>query len=59
LVYIDHDHNLGCHAGEKQACDRCRRGLACLRCNAGLGYIEQMREMARAYLARYPSLLPV
>lgn len=50
LIFIDHDHNLGCHPGEKQACDRCRRGLLCLRCNTGLGYIERMGEMARAYL---------
>jgi hypothetical protein len=27
LIFIDHDHTLGCHPGEKEACDRCRRGL--------------------------------
>ena len=52
LVFVDHDHNLGCHPEEKRACDRCRRGLLCLRCNTGLGYVERMGEIARAYLAR-------
>jgi hypothetical protein len=49
-VFIDHDHTLGCHPGEKQACDKCRRGLLCLRCNTALGYIERHGELARAYL---------
>jgi Recombination endonuclease VII len=51
-VFVDHDHNRGCHPEEKRACDRCRRGLLCLRCNTGLGYVERMGELAHAYLAR-------
>jgi hypothetical protein len=53
-VFIDHDHDLGCHPGEKQACDKCRRGLLCLRCNTGLGYIERMGHLARTYLDIVP-----
>jgi hypothetical protein len=53
LIFIDHDHTLGCHPGEKQACDRCRRGLVNLRCNIAVGYIERYEELARAYLDRY------
>lgn len=56
-VFIDHDHNLGCHPEEKRACDRCRRGLLCLRCNTALGYIERYSELARAYLATTPALV--
>jgi hypothetical protein len=52
-VHIDHDHNLGCHPDEKSACDKCRRGLLCLRCNTGLGFIEKRLTVAQAYLARY------
>ena len=52
LVFIDHDHTLGCHPGEKSACDRCRRGLLCLRCNVAVGYIEKYGVMARAYLEK-------
>jgi hypothetical protein len=51
-IAVDHDHNLGCHPEEKRACDACRRGLLCLRCNTGLGYSERMGELARAYLAK-------
>jgi hypothetical protein len=51
-IHIDHDHNLGCHLGEKQACDNCRRGLLCHRCNIALGWIELYRDLADAYLAR-------
>jgi hypothetical protein len=58
-IHIDHDHNLGCHPGEKQACDRCRRGLLCLKCNIALGYIERMLELARAYLDSPPGQLVV
>jgi hypothetical protein len=50
-IYIDHDHTLGCHPGEKSACDRCRRGLLCRECNTALGHIERRGELARAYLA--------
>ncbi len=52
LVFIDHDHTLGCHPGEKSACDRCRRGLLCLRCTVAVGYIEKYGVMARAYLEK-------
>jgi len=51
-VHIDHDHTLGCHPGEKQACDKCRRGLLCRECNTALGHIERRGELARAYLAK-------
>ncbi|HEX6523777.1 MAG TPA: endonuclease domain-containing protein [Streptosporangiaceae bacterium] len=54
-IHIDHDHNLGCHPDEKRACDRCRRGLLCLRCNTALGYIEGYAELARAYVADPPA----
>jgi len=54
-VHIDHDHSLGCHPGEKRACDRCRRGLLCLRCNTAVGYIEGYAGLARAYLADPPA----
>jgi hypothetical protein len=53
-VNIDHDHNLGCHPGEKQACDRCRRGLLCTRCNTALGFIESRYPLAREYLKTWP-----
>ena len=52
-VHIDHDHNLGCHPGQKHACDRCRRGLLCLRCNTALGIIESRYTQARQYLKRW------
>ena len=52
MIYIDHDHTLGCHPGEKEACDRCRRGLLCLRCNVAVGYIERYDDLARAYLGK-------
>lgn len=49
-IHIDHNHNLGCHPGEKQACDRCRRGLLCLPCNIALGFIEAKYALAHQYL---------
>lgn len=33
---IDHDH--GC-CPEQRACDKCRRGLLCMRCNRALGML--------------------
>lgn len=54
-VHIDHDHTLGCHPGAKQACDQCRRGLLCFKCNTVLGYIELYAAMARAYLLYWGS----
>jgi len=35
--HVDHDH--ACHA-RKQACDKCRRGLLCSRCNIGIGNLR-------------------
>jgi hypothetical protein len=54
-VFIDHDHS---HCPEeKRACRECVRGLLCLKCNTGLGYIERMYELARAYLNSPPAQL--
>lgn len=50
-IHIDHDHTLGCHPGEKQACDRCRRGLLCHRCNIAVGWVEAYGDLAATYLA--------
>jgi hypothetical protein len=52
-ICVDHDHNLGCHPGEKQACDKCRRGLLCVSCNTALGHIETRYTQARQYLKRW------
>jgi len=52
-VCVDHDHNLGCHPGEKKACDKCRRGLLCVSCNTALGHIETRYALARPYLKRW------
>jgi Recombination endonuclease VII len=27
-IFIDHDHNLGCHPDERHACDKCRRACS-------------------------------
>jgi hypothetical protein len=54
-IFIDHDH--ACCPDEKRSCGKCVRGLLCLRCNTGLGYIERMYELARAYLASHPALV--
>lgn len=53
-ICVDHDH--ACCPGEKKSCGRCIRGLLCLRCNTGLGYVERMSDMARAYLERVSGL---
>lgn len=52
-MHIDHRH--GCCPNGK-ACDRCRRGLLCSRCNGTLERVESVpgwSEKALAYLARY------
>jgi hypothetical protein len=49
-ICVDHDHSLECHPGQKQACDKCRRGLLCVPCNTALGHIETRLFQARQYL---------
>lgn len=48
VIFVDHDHE--CCPDEKRSCGRCVRGLLCLRCNTGLGYVERVYDLARAYL---------
>jgi hypothetical protein len=50
--HIDHDHTC---CADKQACDRCRRGLLCNRCNLNLGIVENLEwnRLAKIYLDRY------
>jgi Recombination endonuclease VII len=52
-ICVDHDHSLGCHPGQKQACDRCRRGLLCVACNTSLGHIEARLFAAQRYLKKH------
>ena len=49
---IDHDHRC-CQWG--RACDKCRRGLLCSKCNTALGHLEKTDwvKKARAYLQKY------
>ena len=50
---IDHSHDC---CGSKSACDKCRRGILCTRCNVSLERMESYPdwpERARAYLAKY------
>jgi len=52
-LFVDHNHD--CHP-VRQACDKCRRGLLCGRCNSSLERIEtdpQWGIKALAYLGRY------
>ena len=45
---VDHDH--ACCPG-RQSCGRCVRGILCVPCNAGLGFIEKMGfEVIERYL---------
>jgi hypothetical protein len=51
--HIDHDH--GC-CGPKKACEKCRRGLLCRQCNAGIGNLQDSIEIllrAVDYLRKY------
>lgn len=52
---VDHNHSC-CSPGH--ACDRCRRGLLCFRCNTRLSHIENRdydwMSRAMAYLGKYP-----
>lgn len=55
--FMDHDHSC-CN---KKACDKCRRGLLCVRCNFRLGAVEDAQWLAKAiaYLRTYgKDLLP-
>jgi Recombination endonuclease VII len=54
-VFIDHDH--ACCPDRKRTCGNCVRGLLCLRCNTGLGYVERMQTLAQAYLDAPPAAL--
>ena len=45
---VDHDHE--CCAGTK-TCGNCIRGLLCVQCNSRLGWYEQYRAEAHAYLS--------
>jgi hypothetical protein len=51
--HIDHDHS--CCARSCHACDNCRRGILCNRCNLKLGFLENelWAKQAKAYLNKY------
>lgn len=50
---IDHNHDC---CGYIRACNKCRRGLLCGKCNWKLGVVEDTRFIAKAlkYLERFP-----
>ena len=53
FMFVDHRHEC---CNPRQACDKCRRGLLCGRCNSSLERIEtdpQWGIKALAYLGRY------
>lgn len=52
-IYVDHDH--ACCPEEGRSCGKCVRGLLCLSCNAALGHIERMWDLAEAYLCDPPA----
>lgn len=55
FMYVDHLHNAGC-CKPGRACDKCRRGLLCSRCNNALERLDSITdwaEKALAYLGRY------
>ncbi len=53
------DHNHSCCSGRKRACNKCRRGLLCARCNASLERLEShpdWLQKAVTYLWSYGDL---
>lgn len=52
---IDHDHSC-CSHGNGKSCEKCRRGLLCLRCNVWIDRLERTPGLAKralAYLAKH------
>jgi transposase-like protein len=53
FFFVDHRHGCSCHG---KACDKCRRGLLCNRCNNALERMETVADwhyMALQYLTNY------
>jgi hypothetical protein len=52
-ICVDHDHNCCKPEPDRKlrTCGKCIRGLLCVPCNTGLGFIERMYDLASAYLA--------
>lgn len=46
---VDHDH--ACCPTPSRSCGKCIRGILCLTCNSSLGWLENNRDGALAYLA--------
>lgn len=54
--YFSVDHNHSCCTERKHACDKCRRGLLCTKCNHALERMETVDQwyyLALQYLAKY------